>query len=79
MNRNTDMKPNNMDMNMKRHIQTLALAALLLLVGGVMNEAWARITYHILSLPITTYQRDGAYNIEGTTVSVFRSNVRVEA
>ena len=66
-------------MKTKRHIQTTVLAILLLLAGGVMNEAWSKITYHILSLPITTYQRDGTNNIEGSTVSAFCENVRVEA
>ncbi len=60
-------------------IRIFALQLLLLMAGGMLNEAWGRITYHILSLPFDTYQRDGTNNIEGSTVSKFQSNVRVEA
>ena len=44
-----------------------------------MNEAWSKITYHILTLPFDTYQRDGGHNIEGITITKFKSNIRVEA
>jgi hypothetical protein len=38
---------------MKQYIQKFALLMLLLLVGGMANEAWAaKVTYHILTLPI---------------------------
>ena len=63
---------------MKKQIQHISLVLMLLLLGGMMNEAWGKITYHILSLPMTTYQRDGANNVEGNTVSQYRTDVRVE-
>ena len=63
---------------MKLHIRHIALVFVLLLVGSIVNEAWGKITYHILSLPMTTYQRDGENNIEGSTISAYRTNVRVE-
>ena len=38
---------------MKLHIQKFTLLLLLLLVGGMANEVWAaKVTYHILTLPI---------------------------
>jgi len=57
-------------MKTKRHIQTLAFTVLLLLVGGMTNGAWATVTYHILTNPITTYKYDG---------TVLRNNIRLEA
>lgn len=42
----------------------------LLLLGGTVNEAWAVVTYHILTKPFTTYKNDGTANY---------SNIRVEA
>lgn len=63
---------------MKIRIRNIALIFTLLLLGGVTNGAWAKVTYHILSLPMTTYQRDGTNNLEGNNIGVFRSNVRVE-
>jgi len=63
---------------MVTRIRHIALILTLLLLGGMANEAWAKVTYHILSLPMTTYQRDGENNIEGNTVSPYRTNVRVE-
>ena len=48
------------------------------MAGGATNEAWGKITYHILSLPMTTHQRDGINNAEGSNVDVFRTNERVE-
>lgn len=61
-----------------RHIIRIFLLLLMLTVG-VGSPAWGKITYHILSLPFDTYQRDGTDNIQGSTVSKFKSNVRVEA
>ena len=63
---------------MKIRIRHIVLIFTLLLLGGMTNEAWGKITYHILSLPMTTHQRNGTNNIEGDDVNVFRSNVRVE-
>ena len=41
-------------MTMKLHIRTLALM-LLLLAGGVANKVWAaKVTYHVLTLPLTS-------------------------
>ena len=57
-------------MKTKRHIQTLVFTVLLLLVGGMTNGAWATVTYHILTKPITTYKYDG---------TVLRNNIRLEA
>ena len=57
--------------NMRQHIQTTVLAILLLLAGGVMNEAWAKVTYHILTKPFTVKTWDGSGN--------FHTNIRVEA
>ena len=52
---------------------------LLLMVGGLTNEALGKITYHILSLPINTKQHPGTNNIEGDGALVdFQTNVRVE-
>ena len=63
---------------MRIRIRHIALIFALLLFGGVANEAWGKVTYHILSLPMTTHQLDGTRNIEGSTMSVFCENVRVE-
>ena len=62
---------------MKKRIQHISLV-LMLLLGGMVNEAWGKVTYHILSLPMTTHQRNGTNNIEGEDVGVYRTNVRVE-
>ncbi len=59
-------------MNIKRHIQTLVLTALLLIAGGMMNYVTAKkVTYHILTKPfnVRTWDNQGD----------FRSNIRVEA
>ncbi len=74
--RNTEMKPNNMninmDMNIKQHIQTLVFTVLLLLAGGMVNQAMAvKVTYHILTLPMTSTR-------PGNTLSDFY-NWRTEA
>ena len=50
---------------------------LLLATGGMSQEAWAKVTYHILSLPISTKQLDGTDHQAGTLQN-FRTNVRVE-
>lgn len=49
-----------------------------------MNEAWAQVTYHILTRPTTTKQRpqSGSHNIDvavNSDLTTFRTNVRVEA
>ena len=49
----------------------------LLLLGGVANSAWAKVTYHILSLPISTKQLNGTDHQDGALQN-FRTNVRVE-
>ena len=49
----------------------------LLLLGGVANSAWAKVTYHILSLPISTKQLDGTDHQDGALQN-FQTNVRVE-
>lgn len=62
---------------MKRIRQYITLILTLLLLGGTMNEAWAKVTYHILSLPMTTKQLDGENHQAGSLID-FRTNVRVE-
>ena len=62
---------------MKRIRQYITLILTLLLLGGTMNEAWAKVTYHILSLPMTTKQLDGENHQAGSLID-FRPNVRVE-
>ncbi len=57
--------------------QHIILTMLLLLLGSGMNEAWAKVTYHILSLPMSTKQLDGTDHQAGTLID-FRTNVRVE-
>ncbi len=44
---------------MVKQIQHIALIFALLLFGGVANEAWGKVTYHILTLPFTTKKSDG--------------------
>ena len=42
-------------MKTKRHIQTLVFSVLLLLAGGMVNQAIAyKVTYHILTLPMNS-------------------------
>ena len=42
-------------MKTKRHIQTLVFTVLLLLAGGMVNQAMAaKVTYHILTLPMNS-------------------------
>ena len=44
---------------MKQYIKTTAIFLLLLLPGGMGNEAWAaKVTYHILTLPINPSEYD---------------------
>ena len=63
----------------RRFTRTLYIIGLLLILGGATNEAWAKITYHILSLPISTKQHPGTNHIEGDGALVdFQTNVRVE-
>ena len=63
----------------RRFTRTLYIILLLLILGGATNEAWAKITYHILSLPISTKQHPGTNHIEGDGALVdFQTNVRVE-
>ena len=55
-----------------RHTRVFTFLLTLLLLGSVTNKAWAyNITYHVLTLPFTTYQDDG------TTPNV--SDIRTEA
>lgn len=57
---------------MKRMKRNITIFFTLLLLGGMMNDAWAKkVTYHILTKPFTvkTWNGDGD----------FRTNVRVEA
>ena len=63
---------------MKMRVKHIVMILTLLLMGSMVNEAWGKVTYHVLSLPMTTHQLDGVRNIEGTTMSTFRGNVRVE-
>lgn len=62
---------------MVKRIQHIALILTLLLLGSIANGAWAKVTYHILSLPMTTKQLDGTDHQAGT-LQDFQSNVRVE-
>ena len=55
----------------------------LLLLCGMTNEAWAvRVTYHVLTMPFTTHDKDNSdpnkHNTNPTTVPS-RVNIRVEA
>lgn len=59
------------------HHRVFTFLLTLLLLGGVANSAWAKVTYHILSLPMTTKQLNGDNHQAGTLVD-FRTNVRVE-
>jgi len=60
----------------KRYIRHIALVVLMLLLGGMVNEAWAgyKVTYHILTLPFTTQNADGSGNLSNRF-----SGIRVEA
>ncbi len=62
---------------MKIHLRHIALIFTLLVLGGAANEAVAKVTYHVLSLPMSTKQLDGTDHQDGTMVD-FRTNVRVE-
>ena len=56
----------------RQHHRIYTLLLTLLLLGGVVNEAWAKkVTYHILTLPFTVRN----YNNTGD----YRANIRVEA
>ena len=59
------------------HHRIFTFLLTLLLLGGVTNEAWSKVTYHILSLPINTKQLNGTDHQDGSLVD-FRTNVRVE-
>ncbi len=52
------------------HHRVFTFLLTLLLLGGVVNEAWADVTYHILTRPFTTKKTDGTDN---------KTNIRVEA
>lgn len=57
---------------MKRMKRNITIFFTLLLLGGMMNDAWAKkVTYHIMTLPFTVKTWNGAAN--------FHTNVRVEA
>lgn len=63
-----------------KHIRVFLLLLMLLMSAG----SYAKVTYHILTKPITTKQRPmtGTNNIEvdvGAALTDFRTNVRVEA
>ncbi len=72
-------------MHKKRlHIIRIFTLLLLLVAGGTANEAWAQVTYHVLTRPITTKQRpqSGSHDIDvavNSDLTTFRTNVRVEA
>ena len=54
-------------MKTKRHIQTLVFTVLLLLAGGMTYSAWAaKVTYHILTLPM-----DSESNRPGKTIDTY--------
>ena len=55
---------------MVKQFRHIALIFTLLILGGMANEAWADVTYHILTLPFTTKNTDG---------SNFKTDIRVEA
>lgn len=55
----------------KKWILHITLIFALLLVGGVANEAWGKVTYHILTLPFNTYNDDHSPR--------FVNDIRVEA
>ena len=60
---------------MIKRIRHIALILTLLLLGGMVNEVWAyKVTYHILTLPFTTKNADGAGNLTDRC-----TNIRVEA
>ena len=51
--------------NMKLYIRTFAIFMLLLIVGSITNNAWAaKVTYHILTLPINPSYYD--YHMKST-------------
>ena len=60
-----------------KHTRLFTFLLTMLLLGSIANEAWAKVTYHILSLPMTTKQLNGDNHQAGTLVD-FRTNVRVE-
>ena len=64
---------------MKMRTKHIAMIFTLLMIGSMVNEAWGKVTYHILSLPMNTKQHPGTNHIEGDGALVdFRTNVRVE-
>lgn len=50
----------------RRYITRTLTLLLMLLFGGIANEALAKVTYHILTLPITTKKADGT--VRGTYI-----------
>ena len=46
---------------MKKQIQHISLVLMLLLLGGMMNEAWADVTYIILTKPFNV--KNAANNV----------------
>lgn len=53
---------------MRQHIRIFAIFLLLLITGGVTNEAWAaKVTYHILTLPIDPSTRYDHHMVSGVT------------
>ena len=55
----------------KRYVRHIALILTLLLLGGMVNEAWADVTYIILTKPFNVKKADGT--------EWYRENVRLEA
>lgn len=63
-------------MNIKQHIQTLVFTVLLLLAGGVMNQAWAtNVTYHILTLPIDNSIYHMTSTVSGKRLEAFKVTI----
>lgn len=58
---------------MKKQIQHISLVLMLLLLGGMMNEAWAyKVTYHILTLPINSSTAGMVGDVNGKRLEAIR-------
>lgn len=58
---------------MKKRIQHITLVLMLLLFGGAMNEAWAaKVTYHILTLPINASTAGMVDAVDGNRLEAIR-------
>ena len=63
--------------DVRRYIQRMLLAVLLLLAGGAAHEAWATdVTYHILTLPIDNSIYHMTSTVSGKRLEAFRKAVR---